>query len=224
MRVLVFDTETTGLPEGRNPSIFDTEKWPHVVQLSWILYDTDAQRHCDIEDLLISTAPPSTAGSLAIHGISHTTCQRKGIPIMDAIQQFDIALRSCDLVVGHNISFDKRMMMVEGIRNNYRLGFSNSSGKKPEHCTMKSNVEFCASKQLVPMWEYLKYPQLIIPGSSHTERPIMQVTCCLRCYCLLKHQVDVAGKGPARNCSICIAHDTELCSAHETPSLVIFSH
>jgi DNA polymerase III epsilon subunit-like protein len=206
MRVLVFDTETTGLPEGRNPSIFDTEKWPHVVQLSWILYDTDAQRHCDIEDLLISTAPPSTAGSLAIHGISHTTCQRKGIPIMDAIQQFDIALRSCDLVVGHNISFDKRMMMVEGIRNNYRLGFSNPSGKKPEHCTMKSNVEFCGIEAVgADGGKYLKYPQLMElysrlfkdkPRTAHNA--MADVFMCLRCYCILQHQIDVAGKGPTK--------------------------
>jgi DNA polymerase III epsilon subunit-like protein len=183
MRVLVFDTETTGLPEGRNPSIFDTEKWPHVVQLSWILYDTDAQRHCDIEDLLISTAPPS-----------------------DAIQQFDIALRSCDLVGGHNISFDKRMMMVEGIRNNYRLGFSNSSGKKPEHCTMKSNVEFCGIEAVgADGGKYLKYPQLMElysrlfndkPRTAHNA--MADVFMCLRCYCILQHQIDVAGKGPTK--------------------------
>ncbi len=33
MKVLIFDTETTGLPEGKNPSIMDTCKWPHIVQI-----------------------------------------------------------------------------------------------------------------------------------------------------------------------------------------------
>ena len=48
MKVLVFDTETSGLPVGRNPSILETEKWPHMVQLSYIVYDTTENKliHC----------------------------------------------------------------------------------------------------------------------------------------------------------------------------------
>ena len=38
MKVLVFDTETTGLPNGRNPSILNTHDWPYIVQLSYIIY------------------------------------------------------------------------------------------------------------------------------------------------------------------------------------------
>ena len=29
MKIIVSDTETTGLPIGRNPSILETEKWLH---------------------------------------------------------------------------------------------------------------------------------------------------------------------------------------------------
>ena len=52
MKVLVFDTETTGLPTERNPSITETEKWPHVVQLSYILYDVDENKILTICDEL----------------------------------------------------------------------------------------------------------------------------------------------------------------------------
>ena len=41
MKVLVFDTETTGLTKVKNPSIFDFDKWPYILQLSYILYDTE---------------------------------------------------------------------------------------------------------------------------------------------------------------------------------------
>ena len=41
MLVLCFDTETTGLPEGRHISIYETAKWPHIVQLSFMVYDTE---------------------------------------------------------------------------------------------------------------------------------------------------------------------------------------
>ena len=45
MKLLVFDTETTGLPESRTTSILETSKWPHIVQLSWILYDDDTKKY-----------------------------------------------------------------------------------------------------------------------------------------------------------------------------------
>jgi len=35
MKILVFDTETTGLPE-RSSSIKETDKWPYIIQISYI--------------------------------------------------------------------------------------------------------------------------------------------------------------------------------------------
>jgi len=81
MKVLVFDTETTGLPKDRYASINDLEMWPYIVQLSYILYDTDSQKMLSCKDHIIKIDPSVdiTEGSIAIHGITRTICQRKGI-------------------------------------------------------------------------------------------------------------------------------------------------
>ena len=39
MRVIVFDTETNGLPKGGNRSKPDPYTWPYVCQLSWLVFD-----------------------------------------------------------------------------------------------------------------------------------------------------------------------------------------
>ena len=41
MRFLVFDTETTGLPSSKiiNPDTLNL--WPHIVQFSYVIYDTE---------------------------------------------------------------------------------------------------------------------------------------------------------------------------------------
>ena len=39
MKVLVFDTETTGLIEFPIPRYRESEKWPYIVQFSYIIYD-----------------------------------------------------------------------------------------------------------------------------------------------------------------------------------------
>ena len=53
MKVLIFDTETTGLPLERNPSIYDSSMWPYIVQLSYILYDTSAKKALVAHDWII---------------------------------------------------------------------------------------------------------------------------------------------------------------------------
>ena len=36
---LIFDTETTGLPQNYSAPISDLDNWPRVVQLAWQLHD-----------------------------------------------------------------------------------------------------------------------------------------------------------------------------------------
>ena len=139
MKVLVFDTETTGLPTERNASITETEKWPHIVQLSYVLYDTDMKKMILCKDHIISIDPTIeiTEGSIAIHGITQKICNKKGINIIDAINEFNTHLIQSDCVVGHNLSFDKRMIMVECIRNTLRQQFTVNRIRMPECCTMQ---------------------------------------------------------------------------------------
>ena len=145
MKVLIFDTETTGLPEGKNPSIISTQKWPHIMQLSYLYLDllnnTIIKKFdkliCIPSDVLVSE------GSIAIHGITRERSLAEGTNIKDALIEFNIDLLSCDVVIGHNISFDKRMIMVECIRNKVYHHFITNNIRKNEYCTMKNSIELC---------------------------------------------------------------------------------
>ena len=41
MKILIFDTETTGLPNWHIKGPKWYKSWPYIVQLSWILYNID---------------------------------------------------------------------------------------------------------------------------------------------------------------------------------------
>ena len=56
MKVLVFDTETTGLIKNYNASMEDSSKWPHVLQLSFIVFDTNTKEILDYSDRIIRLA------------------------------------------------------------------------------------------------------------------------------------------------------------------------
>ena len=198
MKVLVFDTETTGLPESRNTSILETEKWPHIVQISWITYDTTTEEY-SASDHIIDCGVEIPQESVDIHGISKKLSERKGEKLWDVMNMFDAALIECDMVIGHNISFDKRVYMVEAIRNRRKQFFTTNGVRKNEYCTMKRSKELCNIQRTNSMGDtYLKYPSLselhnrlfgFIPKGTHDSMADVLIT--LRCFCQLEGNIDI---------------------------------
>jgi len=208
MKVLIFDTETTGLPIGRNPSIRETKKWPHIIQLSFILYNTETISIEDWSDDIIrlDNNIEISDKSIEVHGITRAMSRRKGIPLIDALHTFNDALKNCDRVVGHNISFDKRMVMVESIRLHISQYFTINGRGKPEQCTMKANVDTCKIEATSRSGEkYFKYPTLTeLHGHVFKTSPMgmhdamADVIICARCYGMLNHEHDVIKDGCAK--------------------------
>jgi DNA polymerase III epsilon subunit-like protein len=205
MKVLVFDTETTGLQE-KGASIYDKSKWPYIIQLSYILYDLSANsalikdNYITIDDSLVISQE-----SYNIHHISREILDTQGINIVEALKAFNECLKACDIVVGHNLSFDKRLIFVECFRHNVTQYFTefkhNIMTHKPEFCTMKNTAEFCKLERLTATNKvYYKNPKLselytilfpneTVPKDLHNS--LVDVAMTLRCYLKYAHNFDV---------------------------------
>lgn len=211
MRVLVFDTETTGLPDG-HPSFYDTKKWPYIVQLSYCLYDCTLNKIIIENDHIISVADDVVISpkSIEMHKITKTISQNKGIPIERAIETFNICLETADVIMAHNLSFDKRMLIVEHIRcknraqnirgknrtrniNSYSLKLKNQlfPSNKQEFCTMRTSKDYCNIKAISKDGEeYIKFPTLSelheklfgwLPLQTAIHNSLVDVRLCLKC-------------------------------------------
>jgi DNA polymerase III subunit epsilon len=208
MKVLVFDTETTGLPFPRNPSIMETNKWPYIVQLSYLFFDISQNQLIRIADNIIKI-PEEVAisqESIAIHGITRERVRAEGINIQEALRDFNVYLRNADMIVGHNIAFDKRMIMVESIRNNIHHNFTINNRRKVEYCTMKNSVELCKipfenPKRARSDYKYPKlselYYHLFKVQANNLHNSMADVLICFRAYCRIAHNVDVLECCPA---------------------------
>ena len=195
MKVLVFDTETTGLPKGKNPSIYNTELWPHIIQLSYIVYCSEENKILSLIDdyIKINDNVIIEEGSQKIHNISRDKLNKDGIDIIEAINKFNNWANTCDILVGHNVSFDKRMLIVEGIRNNIRMNINNT------YCTMKNSTVLCKiEREFANGTKYFKYPSLSelynhlfnkIPKNTHNA--LIDILLCMRCFCNIKLNIDI---------------------------------
>ena len=120
MIILVFDTETTGLPEFRvPPNSANIFTWPYIVQLSYILFDLDKNKIITTYDSIIKLPKNVIISeeSCNIHGITNSMSDKSGYDIKDVLNIFNVALEQCDLIVGHNLEFDIDMILAESLRN-----------------------------------------------------------------------------------------------------------
>ena len=213
MKVLIFDTETTGLPKNMNlmPTLDTLSHWPHIVQFSFILYDTYTSSIDFIRDSIIRLPDgiKISEQSTKIHGITNEISISKGILLENILNDFMFILEKADLVVAHNIEFDKKVLIAEVLRK-YKDIDSNSNGKwtyyyntlincKKYYCTMQESMIACNRKRITKDGEIrIKFPTLsethmhffeYIPKNLHNS--LNDIIVCLRCFHMMKFQKDI---------------------------------
>ncbi len=152
MKYLFFDTETTGIPIDYNAPTSDSRNWPRLVQLSWMTTDED----CNVlsqNDFIIypdGFTIPSDASKL--HGITTAIAKKKGKPLKEVMDKFMEDFKVAKAIVGHNITFDKKIVGAELIR----LGQKDNMNSKESICTMEASTDFCK----IPGYYGYKWPKL----------------------------------------------------------------
>lgn len=133
---LVFDTETTGLPLWKEPS--DHPDQPHIVDIACTLFDRTGLE-VDSFDALINPGVSIPEDVSAIHGITTEMVEAEGIDPATAFRFFDGLIRRADVVVGHNVSFDLRMVRILGAR------VTGEKWESPvaDFCTMRRTTGIC---------------------------------------------------------------------------------
>ncbi len=218
MKIAVFDTETTGLPKSKIINELTIHLWPHVVQFSYIIYDTELKKIIKTVDMVIKIPENINISDEVsdIHGITNFISQTSHHTIEDALINFsnDYLNYNIDLIVGHNLNFDLNMLKVELIReiSNQKSLFNRrlflqllenlddiKSDSKEIYCTMQKSIELCNLKTISKYGkEYLKFPKLnelhmklfnSLPKNLHNS--LNDVLICLRCYYMLEHKIDI---------------------------------
>ena len=139
-KYLFFDTETTGIPQDYKAPCTDTDNWPRLVQLGWILTDSRGNelrrgnRIVRPEGFEIPTAASD------VHGITTERALAEGEPLRDVMLAFGADLNESGWLVGHNIDYDLHVVGTEY----YRLGYDHRiMFARPCVCTMQATIDFC---------------------------------------------------------------------------------
>jgi DNA polymerase III epsilon subunit-like protein len=219
---MIFDTETTGLIPFKNRD--NINNWPYIVQLSYIVYDTETDVITSKYDNIIKMDDgiKIPIESSNIHHITDEMSKLDGIPIYEAIIQMFMDLQNVELIIAHNISFDISMITTEVHRlididilesplNEYNIVhvlkinkiISSDSFKNKLFCTMKTSKKMCNIITISKTTQkpYIKFPKLselhfklFDIEPSQLHNSFNDVLICLRCFYKLKYDVDICDK------------------------------
>jgi DNA polymerase-3 subunit alpha len=136
---LIFDTETTGLPQRFNAPLTDFENWPRAVQIAWQLHD-ETGKLIEVKNHVIKPNGFDIPFNAAkVHGITTEVAQHYGVELKVAMADFSAAVKKAKFVVGHNVEFDNNILGCEYLR----LEQENILANKPALDTGEQTRDFC---------------------------------------------------------------------------------
>jgi len=138
---LIYDTETTGLPQNFNAPITDLDNWPRLVQIAWQLHDENGYL---IEAKSYVVRPEGFTipfNAAQVHGITTAKAEAEGQELEWVLDEFIHAIERSQIIVGHNIEFDQNIMGAEFIRKSkdpslLNIGVIDTKNESTEFCAI----------------------------------------------------------------------------------------
>ena len=149
MRILVFDTETSGLDP----------QWNVILQLSYQIVDSDSWTTIKTVNHYFSwpeNRARVTQEAINVNGLTEEVLANKQLSNRKAaLEEFVADKDSCDLLVAHNLEFDKKFIVASCREEGVKYA---SSGWSKSYDTMKRTASFC---QIPKTWgNGYKWPKL----------------------------------------------------------------
>lgn len=111
MKILFFDTETTGVPEKDARWEEDYQNFPHIVEIAWNL-GRKSESH-----IIAPVGWEIPKEATEIHGISQELAMAEGEPFELVIDTFIVDCLKADYICAHSIYFDTSIIKANILRS-----------------------------------------------------------------------------------------------------------
>lgn len=128
MIVMLYDTESSGLPAWSLPS--DDPSQPHVCQFTAVLFDDSNGDELEYVDLIIRQEWPVDPEAFAVHKITPEYSLEHGVPEHHAVQYFEAMDAAAERITGFSIDFDMRLMRIAQLRSGRPKGLLDLSAER----------------------------------------------------------------------------------------------
>ena len=181
---IVFDIETTGLPERKDfstyydPSLITYYNNSRLVQIAYIVLDSENKEIKRYSSIILPR--DFEIKNDHIHHIPHEKALKEGREIKDVLNIFFEDLKKCKMLIAHNIKFDYNVLMSELYR--FKLNdIIKECKNKILYCTMvdsKLKYNFNRYPKLVELFPYLYNGEIW----NQIHDALDDADICMKCY------------------------------------------
>ena len=139
-KYLFFDTETTGLPRNMDEPVNNSANWPRLVQLAWLLVGGNGDVVKKKSVVIYPDGFKIPQEATVVHHITTERACKEGLPLHDVLEEFMQDFKRAEMLVAHNIGFDRNIIGAELYR--MRMSYQDFM-KKKSVCTMLSSTNYC---------------------------------------------------------------------------------
>ena len=165
---IFYDTETSGMPLWSEPS--DDPRQPHIVELAAIVADLDTRKELLCMSVIVSpdgwTIPDDVA---AIHGITTERAYALGIPEDLAVNAFLGLWSAASVRIGHNESFDARILRIAVKRHVDPYIDGTATGLPSD--AWKSGQAECTARMATPICNLPPTAKMIAAKRNNAKTP-----------------------------------------------------
>jgi DNA polymerase-3 subunit epsilon len=162
MRILFFDTETTGLPDFKKPS--DDPCQPRITQICAELVSEDTgEVYAGLHTLIAPDGWTIPEKLEKLTGITNEKCRAVGLPMDLVLPLFIDLWTKADGRVAHNESFDMRMVRIELFRHKAY------GDKFADH--WKAGAAYCTMTRAKPIMNLPPSPKMVAAGMRGPKSP-----------------------------------------------------
>jgi DNA polymerase III epsilon subunit-like protein len=205
----------------------DPSLWPHAVQFCYTLYDNLTNEAKIVNEIIrLPVGVTMSPASQAIHKISLEYTQEKTKKcvnpltgeieykhhpyIQEVLEEFMKDFQRADVIVAHNLRFDRNMLLAEmdrlvrngneSFKDSLELLYSN----KKEFCTANCGADVCKIEAINKIGKaYYKIPRLCHlykylfgyePDESKLHDALTDVVVCMRCFYKMRYNIEITDK------------------------------
>ena len=195
---LIFDTETTGLPQftkyrgfhdPQHTQFYDTAR---ILSVSWLLLDKDLERVSAATYYVCPDGFRISPESILVHGITEEVARAKGVPIRTVLAALREALAATTTtIVAHTLTFDLNVVASECHRY----------GEHALAACLKTKQRFCTMQEGKKMLRMGKNPKLgelyrALYGTETTNAHDAEYDTLYCCECFVALMVRMRGGTP----------------------------
>lgn len=150
-KVLVYDLETNGLPDCPSfgtyysPEELNRYKSSRIVQWSWSLHESNGTTIVEEDHIIKPNLAEYRILNDRFHGITENIARVRGTSFEQILEKWKDHLSQVTTIVGHNVNFDKHVLLSELYRRGYPE-VAKAMLEKQWICTMERATKLCNLK------------------------------------------------------------------------------